>query len=196
MILPTDTRLPRRCWHRQPGRDSRGEIVVDCQNAAMHQTSRRGDLGTSAGPAAAAQALVSDCRAPGCRRGGSAPTRLTTSKSSRAYFSTVAIQRNPHMPLAEAATLLGELFHLVKVFWLFGRPRTPHRLRIDTYQDAGSAREIGDPIFPECLFSLLLALVSTVNLTQSKFLQLCETSTATNDGEELKLVSVYVQICQ
>ena len=42
-------------------------------------------------------------------------------------------------PIPEAATLLGDLVHLLTDFRVIGRSLAPHRLRIDTDQDAGPA---------------------------------------------------------
>lgn len=46
------------------------------------------------------------------------------------------------LALPEATTLLGDLVHLLADFRVIGRPLAPHRLRIDTDQDAGST--LGD----------------------------------------------------
>src|SRR5690606_13819970 len=51
----------------------------------------------------------------------------------------LALQHDAHAPITEATTLLGDLVHLLTDFRVVGWSFTPHRLRIDTDQDVGSA---------------------------------------------------------
>ncbi len=62
------------------------------------------------------------------------------------HHHALAFQQDAEAPVAEPAPLLGELAHFIADLRVVGRPFPPHRLRIDTDQNAGPAlREIMIP---------------------------------------------------
>jgi hypothetical protein len=55
------------------------------------------------------------------------------------HHHALAFQQDAEAPRTEPTPLLGQLAHLLADVRVVGRPFPPHRLRIDTDEDAGAA---------------------------------------------------------
>src|SRR6056297_72630 len=142
--------LPRHPGPRDARVGNQGEvftaaIVVDCQDTKLPASSE------GVGQKVQGPALVRPQRHWHWCPTAACPLTATSAAHRQSFFAintveflfvhhhALALQQNADAPVAETAPLLGDLVHFQTDIRIFGRPLAPHRLRIDTDQDAGPA---------------------------------------------------------